>query len=57
MSLIIPTDNQCNPKIIDGQRAEWKKAQKKPKNNIISDIINKINPNLNIFEQLKYDIH
>jgi hypothetical protein len=32
-----------------------KKCSKKPKNNIISERMNKIKPNLNFYEQLMYD--
>ena len=39
-----PTGGQIDPISIEGHNAEWKKAQKKPKNNIISDAIKKINP-------------
>jgi hypothetical protein len=40
----IPTGGHCAPKSIEGQKEEWKKAQKKPKNNMISDTINNKNP-------------
>jgi hypothetical protein len=32
---------------IEGEKAEWKKAQKNPKNNINSDTKNKIKPEYN----------
>jgi len=41
---MIPTGGHCAPNNIDGQNDEWKKAQKNPKNNIISDKINNKNP-------------
>jgi len=39
-----PTGGHIEPISIEGHKAEWKKAQKKPKNNIISDAIKKIKP-------------
>ena len=41
----IPAGGQTAPIQIEGFRLQWKKAQKKPKKNIISDVINKIIPN------------
>jgi hypothetical protein len=43
----MPTGGHINPNSSDGLNAEWKKAQKKPKNNIISDAINNQKPNFN----------
>jgi hypothetical protein len=40
----IPAGGHEVEKIIDGLKEAWKKAQKKPKNNIISDNINSKNP-------------
>ncbi len=39
------TGGNWDPISIDGHIAAWKKAQKKPKNNINSETINNINPN------------
>ena len=39
-----PIGGHIDPISIEGHKAEWKKAQKKPKNNIISDAIKKIKP-------------
>jgi len=39
-----PTGGHIEPISIEGHKAEWKNAQKKPKNSIISDAIKKINP-------------
>ena len=44
-----PTGGKIDPISTDGHNAAWKKAQKKPKNNIISDAIKKINPVFNPF--------
>jgi hypothetical protein len=43
---VIPTGGYCAPNKIDGLKELWKKAQKKPKNNIISDTINNKNPDV-----------
>jgi hypothetical protein len=40
----IPCGGQTAPICIDGIKLEWKKAQKNPKKNIISDVINKTIP-------------
>lgn len=42
---MIPKGGQSWPISIDGERAEWKYAQKNEKKNRISDVINKIIPN------------
>jgi hypothetical protein len=42
-----PTGGQIVPTSIDGLKAEWKNAQKKPKNNIISEVIKNKKPNFN----------
>jgi len=42
-----PTGGHIVPTSIDGHNAEWKNAQKKPKNNIISDVIKNKKPNFN----------
>jgi hypothetical protein len=39
-----PTGGHIDPISIEGHKAEWKNAQKKPKNNIISDAIKKMKP-------------
>ena len=39
-----PAGGQIPPISIDGHNAEWKNAQKKPKNNIISDAIKNKKP-------------
>ena len=44
-----PIGGHIEPISIEGHNAEWKKAQKKPKNNIISDAIKNINPVFNPF--------
>jgi hypothetical protein len=41
---IMPSGGKYPPKILSTFVPLWKKAQKKPKNSIISDTINKINP-------------
>ena len=41
----IPTGGHILPSSREGERAEWKKAQKKEKKNIISETINRITPN------------
>jgi len=51
----MPSKGHSEPKTIEGHKDEWKKAQKKPKNNITSEEINKKNLKLNLYEQLKYD--
>lgn len=43
----IPNGGQTAPIQIAGEILEWKKAQKNPKKNIISDTINKTKPILN----------
>lgn len=45
----IPKGGQKLPTSIAGFKVKWKKAQKKEKKNIISEIINKTIPNLIIF--------
>jgi hypothetical protein len=40
----IPAGGHTHPIAIDGARLQWKKAQKKPKKNIISETINNIIP-------------
>ena len=40
----IPNGGQTQPIQIVGDTLEWKKAQKKPKKNIISETMNKTNP-------------
>jgi hypothetical protein len=44
---IILIGGQIKPKNIDGDKLEWKKAQKNPAKNKTSDPINKIKPNFN----------
>jgi hypothetical protein len=41
----IASGGHTRPKFISGDSDMWKKAQKKPKNNIISETMNRINPN------------
>lgn len=41
---VIPTGGQISPKTSAGEALEWKKAQKKPKNNITSDTMNNKKP-------------
>jgi len=43
----IPAGGYTPPISIAGFKALWKNAQKKPKNNIISDVMNNINPHFN----------
>jgi hypothetical protein len=43
----MPTGGHIDPISIVGAKLEWKKAQKKEKKNIISEIINKIIPIFN----------
>jgi hypothetical protein len=40
----ISLGGQTQPMATEGDKLEWKKAQKKPKKNIISETINKITP-------------
>lgn len=40
----IPSGGNTEPTSTEGHNAEWKNAQKKPKNNIISEITKRINP-------------
>ena len=40
----IPEGGQWPPSSMEGEKEEWKKAQKKPKNNIISETINNKKP-------------
>jgi hypothetical protein len=42
----IPSGGQIHPIPIEGAKVQWKKAQKKEKKNIISEIINRDIPNL-----------
>ena len=44
---LIPSGGHTEPKTTLGERLAWKKAQKKEKNNISSDIIKRITPSLN----------
>jgi ribosomal protein L25 (general stress protein Ctc) len=43
----MPSGGNTEPISIEGDNAEWKKAQKKPKKSIISDTINNKNPSFN----------
>jgi urease accessory protein UreE len=43
-STSISLGGQTHPIATEGDKLEWKKAQKKPKKNIISETINKITP-------------
>jgi len=43
----IAMGGHTRPKFISGDKDIWKNAQKKPKNSMISEIINRINPNFN----------
>jgi hypothetical protein len=47
LKVVKKAGGQTPPKTGLGLKLEWKKAQKKPKKNIISDKINKITPNFN----------
>ena len=49
----IPMGGQIQAISTDGDREEWKKAQKKPKKKHISETINKINPDFNPFWTFK----
>ena len=40
----MPTGGHCPPRTKEGQREEWKNAQKKPKNNINSETTNNKKP-------------
>lgn len=42
--MLIPSGGKTEPNSRQGQIEEWKNAQKKPKNNIISETINRMNP-------------
>jgi len=42
----MPSKGHSEPKTIEGHKDEWKKAQKKPKNNITSEEINKKKPKI-----------
>jgi hypothetical protein len=44
---VIPVGGQQHPSSGVGERLLWKNAQKKPKKNIISEVINKIIPQRN----------
>lgn len=46
---VILTGGHIKPNIIEGDRLEWKKAQKKPPKKTTSEPINKIKPNFNPF--------
>jgi hypothetical protein len=46
---IIPLGGQMAPISVAGFKLEWKKAQKNAKNNIASEVINKIIPNFKPF--------
>lgn len=41
---LIPTGGHIEPSSTEGHKAEWKNAQKKPKNNIISEAIKNKKP-------------